>query len=86
MLKTKHLTFSYTPEVAFEFPDIYCDKKSPFLILGESGRGKTTLLHLLAGLLRPRSGSIHIGDTDISKLSTSELDQFRCSDIGLILQ
>ncbi len=86
MLKTQHLTFSYTSEVTFQFPDIYCDTQSPFLILGESGKGKTTLLHLLAGLLRPVSGNVYIGGTDISKLSTSELDQFRGRNIGLIFQ
>ena len=86
MLNCKGLSFSYTPEISFSFPDLSCKPGSPLLILGESGKGKTTLLHLLAGLLRPKSGSITINDIDIAQLSTQELDRFRGKHIGIIFQ
>jgi putative ABC transport system ATP-binding protein len=56
------------------------------LITGNSGKGKTTLLHLLAGLLRPENGKIAVDETDIAQLSEKKLDQFRGKNIGLILQ
>jgi putative ABC transport system ATP-binding protein len=56
------------------------------LILGESGRGKTTLLHLLAGLLKPTGGSVIIGSTDTSSLSNAQLDKFRGKNVGIIFQ
>jgi putative ABC transport system ATP-binding protein len=56
------------------------------LITGNSGKGKTTLLHLLAGILRPDKGEILIDKIDISKYSEKKLDQFRGKNIGLILQ
>ena len=56
------------------------------MITGNSGKGKTTLLHLLAGLLRPKKGEIIIENTNIASLSERELDQFRGKNIGLILQ
>ena len=48
--------------------------------------GKTTLLHLLGGLLTTQHGSVHIQDTDINKLSGSDLDAFRGRNIGIIFQ
>ena len=41
--------------------------------MGPSGSGKTTLLNLIAGIDKPTSGKILIGDTDITELSETEL-------------
>lgn len=68
------------------FPDIVCETGEHCLLLGQSGTGKTTLLHLLGGLLSPSSGTIQIQDTDLSKLSSTKLDQFRGKHIGIIFQ
>ena len=86
MLKTQALQFGYTNGPSFEFPDIQCEKGEHALILGKSGKGKTTLLHLLGGLLKAQKGSIQIGDTDLTQLSTNKLDQFRGKHRGIILQ
>ncbi len=55
-------------------------------IVGPSGSGKTTLLNLIGGLDRPSAGSIHIGDTEISRLSNNELIDFRLHHIGFVFQ
>ena len=86
MLHSEELTFAYPSGPTFSFPNIHCEKGKSVLILGESGKGKTTLLHLLAGLLRPTRGNIHIGDTDITQLDIQRLDRFRGRHIGLIFQ
>ncbi|MEM6633717.1 MAG: ATP-binding cassette domain-containing protein [Bacteroidota bacterium] len=86
MLEAKGITFAYNPNQSFAFPEISCQAGTPLLILGESGKGKTTLLHLLAGLLRPSSGSIQVADTQLETLSTQQLDQFRGRHIGVIFQ
>jgi len=86
MLQTKNLTFFYNKETQFAFPELSCDASNTLLITGNSGKGKTTLLHLLAGLLRPKNGEITIENTNISSLSEKKLDQFRGKNIGLILQ
>ncbi|MGR3811816.1 ABC transporter ATP-binding protein [Jiulongibacter sp. NS-SX5] len=85
MVLTKELTFTY-PNIDFHFPDITCPAGEVLIISGKSGKGKTTLLHLLGGLLRPKSGSVVIGDTDITGLSDRGLDQFRGDHIGIIFQ
>jgi ABC-type lipoprotein export system ATPase subunit len=85
MIYTKDLSFQYTDKV-FTFPDISCKANENMLITGNSGVGKTTFLHLLCGLLVPKSGNIVIDNTDISILKGTKLDQFRGKNIGIILQ
>lgn len=55
-------------------------------VIGPSGCGKTTFLHLLAGLIRPRSGVIRILDRNLSQLRGSDLDRFRGRHLGLVFQ
>ncbi len=86
MLRTKELTYQYKNGPKLTFPDISCGQGEHWLLLGQSGCGKTTLLHLLGGLLRPSSGSIQVGDTDIGALSASKLDHFRGRNIGIVFQ
>lgn len=86
MLKTVDVTFSYTKEFSFHFPNIKLFKSQSLLILGKSGIGKTTLLHLLAGILSPDNGAIIINETDISSISRKTLDIFRGKHIGIIFQ
>lgn len=86
MLKTQSLSFSYDESHQFVFPDIKLTDNNSLLILGESGIGKTTLMHLLAGLLRPQRGSIQVMDKEFSKLSDKALDRFRGKNIGLVFQ
>jgi phospholipid/cholesterol/gamma-HCH transport system ATP-binding protein len=55
------------------------------VVLGGSGSGKTTILRLILGLLRPESGSVVVGGTDVVGLSEEELRPVRL-DIGMVFQ
>jgi putative ABC transport system ATP-binding protein len=55
-------------------------------IVGPSGSGKTTLLNLIGGLDMPTSGEIIIGGTNLSKLKSSQLIDFRLMNIGFVFQ
>jgi lipoprotein-releasing system ATP-binding protein len=55
-------------------------------IMGASGVGKSTLLHLLGGLDRPDSGEILFEGRDILKYSSAELANFRNEKVGFIFQ
>ncbi len=85
MLTTKNLSYSYGTQ-KIEFPDISIERGSQALVLGNSGKGKTTFLHLLGGLMKIQSGSIHINGKDMAKLSKKEMDQFRGDHIGIVFQ
>jgi ABC-type lipoprotein export system ATPase subunit len=55
-------------------------------IVGPSGSGKSTLLNLLGALDRPTSGTITIGDQDISTFSEEQAAAFRNHSLGFIFQ
>jgi lipoprotein-releasing system ATP-binding protein len=55
-------------------------------IVGPSGVGKSTLLHLLGGLERPTAGVIRYGDTDLAGLSDLALARFRNRQVGFVFQ
>lgn len=87
MIKTEHLTFQYAQgQRTFSFPDFELKRQENLLITGKSGIGKTTLLHLLAGLLKPVSGNVLIGGNAINTFSARHLDLFRGQNIGVVFQ
>ena len=87
MIRTEHLKYQYKAnEHTFSFPDIDVKQQDDLLIVGRSGIGKTTFLHLLAGLLKPADGSVIIENKDINTLSTNALDLYRGQNIGLVFQ
>ena len=55
-------------------------------VVGASGVGKSTLLHLLGGLDRPDAGHIHVADTDLRALDDAALVQFRNRNVGFVFQ
>lgn len=55
-------------------------------LMGASGSGKSTLLNLVAGIDRPTAGEILVDGTDITKLSRTQLANWRAAHIGYIFQ
>jgi putative ABC transport system ATP-binding protein len=58
-----------------------------FLVLmGPSGSGKSTLLHIIAGVDRPTSGQCKVQGVDVTRLSESELADWRNQSVGFVFQ
>jgi putative ABC transport system ATP-binding protein len=55
-------------------------------VMGPSGSGKSTLMHCCAALDTATSGSVFIGDTDLSKLKDKELTRLRRDKVGFVFQ
>ncbi len=55
-------------------------------VVGPSGSGKTTLLNLVAGIFVPASGSVRVGEAEISALGDAERRAFRIRRIGFVFQ
>lgn len=56
------------------------------VLIGESGGGKTTLLHCIAGIMQPTSGSISLDGVELTRLSESGRDRVRAAKIGYVFQ
>lgn len=67
-------------------PELYVQQGEHLFIRGASGSGKTTLLNLLAGILTPVSGELHILDQTLQTLRGSTRDRFRADHMGIIFQ
>jgi putative ABC transport system ATP-binding protein len=67
-------------------PAFALESGAPCALRGESGSGKTTFLHLIAGILQPDGGSVKIHDTELTRLSEAQRDRFRAESIGYIFQ
>jgi putative ABC transport system ATP-binding protein len=87
MIRIEQLRFGYRDgDDVLRLDDFILEPKSNILVVGPSGCGKTTLLHLIAGLLLPRSGRVIVDGQDLAELSPPARDRFRGQHIGIVLQ
>jgi putative ABC transport system ATP-binding protein len=90
LIELREVSKSYKRE-AIEIPvldrvSISVPEGDYLALMGPSGSGKSTLLNLIAGIDRPTRGAVHIGDTDITRLSERALASWRARHIGFIFQ
>lgn len=86
ILQANNIDFYYNSDQKFKIPDINLDAGDQLLIIGKSGSGKTTILNILGGLLKPKSGEVKINGTSVYSLSGAALDKFRGKNVGIIFQ
>jgi len=65
---------------------LHADKREITVLLGASGCGKSTLLSAIAGLLRPLTGSIRVGDAEVVGLGNRALTRYRQTSVGVVFQ
>ncbi len=91
MLRVQQLrkTFQHheeAPAFSLTINELILERGQEMVIMGHSGAGKTTLFHLLAGIVAPDSGIITLNNTDIVALGEAQRDRFRAQHIGCIYQ
>jgi putative ABC transport system ATP-binding protein len=91
MLQLKDLKKSFrqpdgTELPVLDIPDFRVSAGEQVVLVGHSGCGKTTLLHVIAGISRPDSGKVRIDDWDINLMPEAECDRFRAERIGYVFQ
>lgn len=86
MLKAHHITKSYGQLSVLKGVDISVNRGEIVSILGSSGAGKSSLLHILGTLDRADTGTISINGQSVEKLKGKELAAFRNMHIGFVFQ
>ena len=83
---SKHFTTDRGKVEVLKEVDLDIGTGERIAVVGASGAGKTTLMHLLGGLDHPSSGSVLFAEKDIFRYSAQELDAFRNRSIGFVFQ
>ncbi len=77
MIELRDVTFGTDDRVILKNVTIKVPERKITSVVGLSGAGKTTILRLLAGLMKPQSGQILIGDQDIAPMNERDLNEVR---------
>jgi ABC-type lipoprotein export system ATPase subunit len=83
---TKYFIHNDTKTVLFDGVSVCFEQGKTYAITGASGSGKSTFMHLLAGLESPCVGSVTYNNRNIATLSGSEKTAFLSSAVGLVFQ
>lgn len=87
MILMEGLTFSYgTGDFRLEIPRLEIMQGRKVAVVGPSGFGKTTLIHLVAGILKPQKGKVRVGAIELGQYSGRDLLDYRIATMGLIFQ
>jgi putative ABC transport system ATP-binding protein len=87
MIEVRNLTFGYkVGGFRIDIPELSVEAGEKVAVIGPSGRGKTTLLHLLAGVLVPSAGRIAVDGTDVSTLNREDRQDYRALRMGMVFQ
>lgn len=86
LLHSTRLSFAFPGGPSFQFPDVSVNRQEELLLLGQSGTGKTTLLHLLSGLRSATEGSIKLAGHELVGASKTTLDRWRGEHVGIVYQ
>ena len=74
------------PVVALDAIDLAVRAGEFLAVVGPSGGGKSTLLHVVAGIDRATSGSVRVGGRDLATLSERDLTLYRRREVGVVFQ
>lgn len=85
MITAHEIKKSYGKRTVLNGVNFVAEKKKITHIFGTSGGGKSTLLKILIGALKPDAGEVLVHETDITKLYGRELDPYR-KKIGMLFQ
>jgi putative ABC transport system ATP-binding protein len=86
LLRIEGLAKHYGGEPVFADVSLAVEPGEIVALVGESGVGKSTLLHIVAGLEAPSAGRVLLGDTDVTNLAEAQQAHWRRAQLGFVFQ
>jgi len=90
MINVKNITKIYdektNPFNALSDVSFDLDSSETVAVIGKSGSGKSTMMHIMSGLDHPTSGQIIIDGQELHKLKSRDMDKFRATQMSFIFQ
>ena len=85
LIEIEGLSFARGDRVIFDGLDMTVPRGSVTALMGPSGTGKTTLLRIIGGQIRPDAGSVRVDGREVTRMSRGELLEFR-RGLGMLFQ
>ena len=82
LVEMRDVHFQFTDKVILDGVNFAVRDREVLVIMGLSGGGKSTLLSIMMGLLKPSGGSVLFKNEDLTKLSRSKLNQARTHTVS----
>lgn len=86
MIELHQLVKRFPDGTGIAYRDLTFETGKSYILLGASGCGKTTLLHMIAGVITPDEGTVTVDGRVMNTLAQKERDAFRIRDIGYVFQ
>lgn len=86
MVELENLELRRGGDLILRIPELRLAPSSQTLLMGGSGSGKSSLVHLLAGFLAPSAGRYRFQGRDVSALRETEWDRLRAAEVGVVFQ
>ncbi|MNJ98411.1 putative ABC transporter ATP-binding protein [compost metagenome] len=88
LIEIKNLKYTYPNQErpTLVVPEFSVENGEELFLFGPSGTGKTTLLEVLSGVLKPQEGEVNILGQDLAKMSAKDRDAFRAMHMGYVFQ
>jgi ABC-type lipoprotein export system ATPase subunit len=87
MIEIRSLEFSYPrSDFRLSIPSLKVARGEKVAFIGPSGSGKTTLLNLISGISIPESGSVRVGQAEVSALQDAARRDYRIANVGFVFQ
>jgi phospholipid/cholesterol/gamma-HCH transport system ATP-binding protein len=85
VVELRDLSLRFGDKQVLDDVSLTIDPQERLVIIGQSGAGKTTILRLILGILKPDTGSVFFGENEISRMNDHELERMRCR-MGMVYQ
>ena len=85
VVELRNVLMGFNDKRVLDDVSLVVDPQERLVIIGQSGAGKTTILRLILGILKPKTGSVFFKEYEVSRMNDHELEEVRMR-MGMVYQ